>query len=139
MRPPIIQLLNTRMNKPKSPMIGHSTILPQEPPDVNSTYVLLIGPRNYGKIVSRVMSKCGLSWDSTSVLYLSMTPYDRMGTMTDEQAIAYLQGIALTAVTLQKYVGELYPEEKDSLGQIDSDLTSLLDWHEEYSTRPPKE
>ncbi len=51
--------------------------------------------------------------------------------MTNEQAIAYLQGIALTASILQTLVSGMDRREKESLREMDTDLTDLLDWLDE--------
>lgn len=48
--------------------------------------------------------------------------------MTTDEAIQYLQGIAITAVELQALVDGMDQQEMRSLREMDTDLTDLLDW-----------
>lgn len=49
--------------------------------------------------------------------------------MTIDEAVNYLQGIAITAVALQSrwLVEQMNSEEQERLREIDTDLTDLLD------------
>jgi hypothetical protein len=48
--------------------------------------------------------------------------------VTEEQAIQFLQSIAVTAVELQTHVSEMDAGEMASLWEMESDLDSLLDY-----------
>ena len=52
--------------------------------------------------------------------------------MTSDEAVQYLQSIAVQAVVLQGLVSEIDQEEMEMLRRMDQDITDLLDYIGEH-------
>ncbi len=48
--------------------------------------------------------------------------------MTDEQVLAYLQSIAITAVQLQALISGMNETEREMTRELDYEISSLLDY-----------